>query len=618
MSTFRLPTPSFTPPSHSGKAREHLVMLLILLMAGFFALRACAAPSLAYSPDGEAESSVHRYTLQPAEAASQTAGLAQTEIRDPRVDFPWPTDVGFRNHRDTVVAAFNYARGRENADSSTVHLKPITLPDDVEWQAMSDGDKMLWLINEERTVRGLAPLHGLETNVTQVAQAYAEYLLANGKFDHNADGRTPPQRLQANEAIGACHDFLPQAENLAYKATLSRQEMPLIIERAVYEWMHDDSQSKWGHRHAILLSYTENSGDPDREGFLGVGHARGAFVIPEGKYKGETMPNSHIVVMNIFDPCAGWQYAPPPKVEPPPAPELPPVVEPKPNTHAVSGQVTLPTWTTIEYQPFERDTWPGAWEITDETGTKNGEYHWIASTCRVYAGTYSGMAVGGGADGINLECGASYPNNVRSWMIFGPFSLENAIAAELRAKVWVYTEPYNDMLCLLASTDRKTFNGPCVSGYSQGWVDEVFDLNQVYRMGSLLGRKNVYVALAFITDAADTRPHSGVFVDNIWLRAGIRAAGATQAQTDSATASHPLHAVIVSDEAGNLTTTELDGTFTLEGLPPGRHMLVPDQTGYQFYPPYFMVDIVDRDVEIGGFTASNSPHHTIYMPVARR
>src|SRR5690606_18095565 len=106
-----------------------------------------------------------------------------------------------------VEAAFNHARTQENTLLG-LSLGPINLPPAETWANMDDGEKALWLINEERTARGLAPLQGIEENVTAVAQSYAEWLLANNAFDHFADGRSPWERLEANPAIGACHDFL--------------------------------------------------------------------------------------------------------------------------------------------------------------------------------------------------------------------------------------------------------------------------------------------------------------------------------------------------------------------------------------------------------------------------
>jgi len=174
----------------------------------------------------------------------------------------------------------------------------MTLPSQAEWNLKSDGDKALWLINREREDRGVAPLHGIEVNVTGVAQYYADYLMANDAFSHDADGNTPWERLNTNPAIDACHDFLNVAENLS----VLWGGWTLQLERAVYMWMYDDSGSSWGHRHAILwYPYNDNSGPIGREGFLGIGHAIGTH---------NGWSNSDIFVMNIFDPCSTWIYPP--------------------------------------------------------------------------------------------------------------------------------------------------------------------------------------------------------------------------------------------------------------------------------------------------------------------
>ena len=75
--------------------------------------------------------------------------------------------------------------------------------------------------------------------------------------DHNqwgddADGHDPWCRLNANPAIGACHDFLNGAENLA-AFVASGTSIPLPVERSDYMWMYDDSGSSWGHRHGHPL-----------------------------------------------------------------------------------------------------------------------------------------------------------------------------------------------------------------------------------------------------------------------------------------------------------------------------------------------------------------------------
>jgi uncharacterized protein YkwD len=197
-----------------------------------------------------------------------------------------------------VQCAFNAARTAENGMLGT-SIPNLTMPSQAIWDGMSDAEKALWLINRERLDRGIDALHGIETNVSGVAQYYAQYLLDNNATGHTADGQTPWERLDSNAAINACHDFLSVAENLAYFWT-SGTSIPLPIERSVYMWMYDDSSSAWGHRHAILwYPYDDNSGTAGMEGFLGIGRA-------SGPHQGWNF--AEMIVMNVFDPCSSWDY----------------------------------------------------------------------------------------------------------------------------------------------------------------------------------------------------------------------------------------------------------------------------------------------------------------------
>ncbi|HJR80935.1 MAG TPA: hypothetical protein VJ821_12740 [Anaerolineales bacterium] len=225
---------------------------------------------------------------------------ARSYPADPTADIPWS---GGTNGVADIQAAFNNARTQENIQLGK-SIPMLTLPSQTEWNGMSDGQKALWLINRERIDRGVAPLHGLETNAGGVAQYYADYLLDNNTWGHTADGRDPWERLSDNPAIGACHDFLSISENLAVFVT-SGSSIALPIERAIYMWMYEDGPCcGWGHRHAILWHpYNDNSGTAGQEGFLGIGRANG------GPYKGpfsQPWPFAEIIVMNVFDPCSAW------------------------------------------------------------------------------------------------------------------------------------------------------------------------------------------------------------------------------------------------------------------------------------------------------------------------
>lgn len=236
--------------------------------------------------------------------SSPAQALPASYPPDPTADISWM--VGTSGVAD-IQAAFNNARTQENAQLG-LHLPMLTLPSQLAWDGMTNGQKALWLINAERADRGVMALHGVESNVTGVAEYYADFLLEHDVFSHDADGLSPWDRLNTNPAIAACHDFLSVAENLAVFVTTG-DSIPLPVERSIYMWMYTDAGSSWGHRHAILwYPYKDDSGPAGMEGFLGIGRASG------GPYQGpfsEPWNFAEIIVMNVFDPCAEWDYAEP-------------------------------------------------------------------------------------------------------------------------------------------------------------------------------------------------------------------------------------------------------------------------------------------------------------------
>lgn len=178
---------------------------------------------------------------------------------------------------------------------------------------------------------------------------------------------------------------------------------------------------------------------------------------------------------------------------------------------------TLP-WVNIVEEGFERD-FPAGWEIFDNTGG-NGEYYWAKRDCRPYEGSYSAWAVGGGADGASLTCMSQYPNLVQSWMVYGPFSLEQATAAEFSAMIWYNTQQHQDVIWLAASTDGGSFAGITFSALGD-WQERQLNLANVPTLGSLLGKPKVWIALIFETDAS-IRLFEGAYVDNVLVRQLLR------------------------------------------------------------------------------------------------
>jgi len=163
----------------------------------------------------------------------------------------------------------------------------------------------------------------------------------------------------------------------------------------------------------------------------------------------------------------------------------------------------------IKSENFE-GSFPNQWSLF------GGDYTWGKRNCHAAGGSYSGWAVGGGSSGQSLACGSDYPDDVDSWMIYGPFSLADATAAEVLFSHWVYSENDFDTLFVGASIDGDWFYGPYFSGDSEGWLDGRFDLTNVATLGNLAGRAQVWIAFAFQTDE-DTNYREGAFVDNIVL-----------------------------------------------------------------------------------------------------
>lgn len=259
---------------------------------------------------------------------------------NPRADIPWQAageDV------NAIEDAFNHARRQEEKqlDLPPGSLGEIALPRQENWDARTDQNKALFLINQARRARGGSAagvlglrLTGLQEHVQALAQSYAETLVARNAFTHVVDGRDPFDRIAADPVLGPCSEFLGRAENLALFATTS-DSIPLYLEKAVYNWLYVDAGSAWGHRETLLLQDRDLAGDPfygfknnvpgsAHEGFIGVGVVHSQ----DGRYDplGWGIDTTVLVVLEVIDPApsAGcpWMAAPTPTPGPVPTPSF--------------------------------------------------------------------------------------------------------------------------------------------------------------------------------------------------------------------------------------------------------------------------------------------------------
>ncbi len=118
----------------------------------------------------------------------------------------------------------------------------------------------------------------------------------------------------------------------------------------------------------------------------------------------------------------------------------------------------------------------GGWEIFDANPNDGKEYYWDDEDLRPYNGYWAAWPARGGADGIDPTSSTTYPKNMDTWMIYGPFDLSNAKSAQVEFMLWRHIEVYWDHIFFGISSDRMTFSGWSWDG-DAGWDNIITDLS---------------------------------------------------------------------------------------------------------------------------------------------
>ena len=211
------------------------------------------------------------------------------------------------------------------------------------------------------------------------------------------------------------------------------------------------------------------------------------------------------------DDISEGQLAPDPGLEPPTLESADAKTAVAAEENGVSP-AAVDGWTTILNEGFE-GTFPySGWRVLDGDGTANGEYYWDDDDYKPYTGSWSAWAANGGRNALDPQY-YNYPNNMRSWMIYGPFDLSNATDAELLFNYWNRSEYNYDYFGWYASVNGTNFYGTRVSGDSGGWRSVNFDLTAVPMLGNVTRRSAVWIAFYFSSDSSVTS--KGPFVDNV-------------------------------------------------------------------------------------------------------
>src|SRR5690554_4472733 len=242
----------------------------------------------------------------------------QPVASDKHVTLQYPeNDIEWRGNQvetvDDIARGFNYARSQ---DPSVFQF--LIMPDQATWDAMSFQEKGLYLVNAERTARGLKPYQGVAQEIVTIAQDYADYIHdRNQVIGHYNDGLSPSDRLDSNAYLANHRDAHVKNESLASGAGYAEvptADQALVL--AIYGWLYQDKSwfedfewatgPAWGHRdHVLQTGLDENSGIESEEGLIGFGTARGLYG------PGQASPSSYgyVTVFQTVDQNEQWDMS---------------------------------------------------------------------------------------------------------------------------------------------------------------------------------------------------------------------------------------------------------------------------------------------------------------------
>jgi hypothetical protein len=186
-------------------------------------------------------------------------------------------------------------------------------------------------------------------------------------------------------------------------------------------------------------------------------------------------------------------------------------IEPEEDTGSLVPVGPLQTgWQTIMADGFE-GAWPGVWTITRSLAV---DAYWNDTDAISHSGSWSAFCAGGGSEGV--APGENYPNYMSTFMIYGPFSLADAVGAKVDHYLWLDSESGWDKFLCQASLDGEHFYGGGEWGNTGGWVARSFDLADV------CGEPNVWIAFVFKSDESNpSGDYYGAFIDDVVLQKDV-------------------------------------------------------------------------------------------------
>lgn len=184
------------------------------------------------------------------------------------------------------------------------------------------------------------------------------------------------------------------------------------------------------------------------------------------------------------------------------------------NPTGVDVPQTPEGWQTIKTEGFEGSFPNSGWTVAD-LSNDGYERYWGRDDHKPHTGSWSAWPAKGGANGLDPQF-YYYPNNMYSWMIYGPFDLSNAVDAQTVFYLWREIEIGYDWVFFGVSADNTDYYGYFWDGYA-GWTE------MTVGYGDWVGDSTVWVAWVFFSD--NVVYDDGPFVDDITISKNVLSCG---------------------------------------------------------------------------------------------
>jgi len=172
-----------------------------------------------------------------------------------------------------------------------------------------------------------------------------------------------------------------------------------------------------------------------------------------------------------------------------------------PDYHALLEPLS---WGEEAYEGFEGAFPSAGWTLYDFSAD-DYQRTWGDTNYRSQVGSWSAWPAAYGSDAVSPSGG--YPNNLASWMTYGPMDFSSMADVFVGFGLWYETELAFDWVYFCASIDDYLYNCVYWSGYSGGWTD------QAWWLTSYAGYPEVWVAWIFESDYSIV--DDGPFVDEV-------------------------------------------------------------------------------------------------------